>query len=166
MLLARIFHVGHFQFARPDHAAIAPGQADRFAAGDIDQADDVLLHLAGQHPFDDFHRLVVSHPHALDELPRLAQAAQGLLDLRPAAMHHHRIQPDQFQQYDILGKIELQRRVGHRIAAVLDDDGLAVKAADIGQSLREDLRLVARRDMGHVGAGGGGCRLGCHCALG
>jgi hypothetical protein len=106
-----------------DQAAVAPGQAHRLAAGLVDQTDDVLLHLAGQHPFDHLHGLGVGHAHALDELALLAQALQGRFDLRAAAMHHHRVDAHQLEQHHVLGEVLLQRRVGHGVAAVLDDHG-------------------------------------------
>ena len=116
-------------FLRADQAAVAAGEADRLAAGDVDQADDVLLHLAGEHPLDDLHRLVVGDAHALDELALLADLGERLLDLRPAAVDDDRVHADQLQQHDVLGEVLLQRRVGHRVAAVLDDDRLAVELA-------------------------------------
>jgi hypothetical protein len=59
-------------------------------------------------------------------------------------MHHHRVHAHQLQQHHILGKIGLQGRVGHGIATILDDQRLAVEAADIGQRLGQDFSLVAR----------------------
>jgi len=136
--------------------AVAAGQADRLATRGIDQADDILLHLAGQHPFDDLHRLLVGHPHALHEGALLAQPRECLVDLRAAAVDHDRIHADQLQQHHVFGKVLLQFGVGHRIAAVLDDEGLAVVLADVGQRLRQDLGLLARGNVGHVGLVGGG----------
>ena len=141
-------------FLRADHAAVAPGQADRLAAGLVDQADDVLLHLAGQHPLHHFHGFVVGHAHALDEMAFLAEPVQRGFDLRAAAMHHHRVHADQLEQHHVFGKVGLQRRIGHGVAAVLDDQGLAVELADVGQRLGQDFSLVARADVGQVGVGG------------
>ena len=151
VLLARIVAVHQLELARAHQPAVAAGQAHRLAAGVVDEADDVLLHLAGQHPLDDFHRLLVGHAHALDERALLAQTAERLLDLWPAAVHHHRIEADQLEQHHVLGKVLLQRRIGHRVAAVLDDDGLAVEASDVRQRLRQQLGLLARRDVGQIG---------------
>jgi hypothetical protein len=113
------------QLARADQAAVAPGQAHGLAAGGVDQAHDVLLHLAGQHPFDHFHRFGVGDAHALDEGALLAEAlGQRVVDLRAAAVHHHRVHAHQLEQHHVLGKVLLQRRVGHGVAAVLDDQVL------------------------------------------
>jgi hypothetical protein len=68
--------VHHLELLRADHAAVAPGQAHGLAAGLVDQAHDVLLHLAGQHPLDHFHGFGIGHAHALDELALLAQAVE------------------------------------------------------------------------------------------
>ena len=37
-----------------DQAAVLARKADRLAAKMVDQRDDVLLHFAAEHPFDDF----------------------------------------------------------------------------------------------------------------
>jgi hypothetical protein len=56
---------------------------------------------------------------------------------------------------------KLQSRVGHGVAAVLDDQRLAVELADVGQRLGQDLGLLARRDPAHVnGLVGGGAHGG------
>ena len=165
VLLARIVEVDHAQLLGADQAAVAAGQAHRLAAGDVDQADDVLLHLAGEHPLDDLHRLLVGDAHALDELALLADLGERVLDLRAAAVHHHRVHADQLEQHHVLGEVLLQRRVGHGVAAVLDDDGLAVELADVGQRLGQDLGLVARRDVGKV-VGRGGGDVGGRCGHG
>ncbi len=81
-------------------------------------------------------------------LPSLLSAS---LDLRSAAVHHHRVHAHQLEQHHVLGEVVLQRGVGHGVAAVLDDDGLAVELADVGQRLGQDLGLVARRDVAQIG---------------
>ena len=138
---------------RADQPAVAAGQAHRLAAGDVDQADDVLLHLAGQHPFDHLHGLGIGDPHALDELALLAQPSERTFDLRPAAMHDDRVDAHQLEQHHVLGEIGLQFGVGHGVAAVLDHHGLAMELADVGQRQREDFCLVTQRDVGGVGHG-------------
>ncbi len=156
----RILAVAHAQFARANQAAVSPGQSHRLAASVVDQADDVLLHLAGQHPFHHFHGFVVGHAHALHEGTLLAHAAQSLVDLRAAAMHHHRVHAHQLEQHHVLGKVLLQGRVGHGVAAVFDDQSFAVKFADIGQGLGEDFGFFAGGDMRQIGEVGG--RVGGH----
>jgi hypothetical protein len=131
------------ELLRADQPAVAPGQPHRLAPGLVDQAHDVLLHLAGQHPLHHLHGLGIGHAHALDEGALLAQTVQRRLDLRPAAVHHHRVHAHQLEQHHVLGKVGLQGRVGHGVAAVLDDQRLAVEAADIGQRLGQDFGLVA-----------------------
>jgi hypothetical protein len=100
--------LSHLQLLGADQAAVAPGQAHGLAAGLVDEADDVLLHLAGQHPFDDFHGLGVGHAHALDELALLAQAVERRLDLRAAAVHHHRVDAHQLEQHHVFREVGLQ----------------------------------------------------------
>ena len=150
MLDARVLLIEQLELLRLDQAAVAPGQADRLAAGAVDHADDVLLHFAGQHPLDHFHGFGIGHAHALDELALLAQALEQALDLRTATVHHHRVDADQLEHHHILGESLLQRGVSHGVAAVLDHHGLAMELTDIGQRLGEDLGLVAGLDMGQV----------------
>ena len=103
------------------------------------QVDDVLVDLAAEHHLDHVHGLVVGDAHALDELALLADALQQLVDLRAAAVHHHRIHAHQLEQHHVARERSLQRCVGHGVAAVLDDDGLVVEALDVGQRLGQDL---------------------------
>jgi len=153
--LGGVLGVLHFQLARTDHAAVTPGQAHRLTAGLVDQAHDVLLHLTSEHPLHHFHGFGVGDAHALHKLAFFAQAVQCRFDLRPAAVHHHRVHADQFEQNHIFGKVGLQSRVGHGVAAVFDDQGFAVEFADVGQRLGQDLGLVAGRDGRHVSHVGG-----------
>ena len=72
----------------------------------------------------------------------LAEARERGLDLRAAAVHHHRVHADQLQQHHVAREVRLQHVVGHGVAAELDDDGLAVEALDVRQRLAEDARLL------------------------
>src|SRR5665647_3063127 len=97
VLFARVKLVHHFEFLRANHAAIAPGQSHRFATSLVDQAHNVLLHFAAQHPLHDFHGFGVGDAHALDEFAFFTQALQGSFNLRPAAVYHHRVDAHQFK---------------------------------------------------------------------
>ena len=59
----------------------------------------------------------------VDELGFLAELAHQRADLRTAAVHHDRVHADQLHEHDIGGEEIGERRVLHRVAAVLDDDG-------------------------------------------
>ncbi|MPN11087.1 hypothetical protein SDC9_158388 [bioreactor metagenome] len=116
----------------------------------MDQTHDVLLHLTSQHPLHHFHGFGIGHAHALDEFTLLAQALKRGLDLRAAAMHHHRVHAHQFKQHHIFGKVGLQLGIGHGVAAVLDHHGLAMELADVGKRLSQDFGLVARCNRGKI----------------
>jgi len=90
--------------------------------------------------------LGVGHPHALDELALLADLGQQLLDLRAAAVHDHRLQADQLEQHHVAREALLELLVGHRVAAVLHHDDLAVEAADVGHRLGQDRGLLGGGD--------------------
>ncbi|MNE71691.1 hypothetical protein D3C80_1675870 [compost metagenome] len=68
-----------------------------------------------------------------------AQALEQVADLRAAAVHHHRVDADRLHQHDIAGEAGLQLVAFHGVAAVLDHQGLAAEAADVGQGFGEDL---------------------------
>ena len=137
-----VFAVGQPELARADQAAVAARQAHGPPARLVNQAHDVLLHFASQHPFHHFHRLGVGHAHALNEVALLAQALERRFNLRAAAVHHHGVDAHQLEQHHIFGKRRLQGRVGHGVAAIFDDHGFAVIFADIGQRLRQNGRLL------------------------
>jgi hypothetical protein len=113
-----------------------------------------------KHPLHHFHGFSVGHAHALHKLALLAQSVQRGFNLRAAAVHHHRVHAHQLEQHHVFGKVGLQGRVGHGVAAVLDDDGLAVEFADVRQRLGEDLGLVARGYVGQVCGHGAGVKYG------
>ena len=139
-----------------------PVRPDRLAALLVDEADDLLVELA-QHHLDDVHHALVGHAHALAELALDAHLLQQVADLRAAAVHDHGVHADQLQHHDVAREAGLQVGVGHRVAAVLDDDGAIVEAADVGQRLGEDLRLeggVDGVDRHGDGAPGGACERG------
>ena len=67
--------------------------------------------------------------------------------MRAAAVNNNNIETDQFKQDDVAGEATLQVFVSHRIATILDDDGLAVEAFDIGQGFRQNGGLDARGEV-------------------
>ena len=96
VVLARQQHL-----ARADEGAVLAGQADGAAAVLVDQIDDVLVDLPAEHHLDHVHGLGVGDAHALDELALLAEALEQVVDLRPAAVHHHRVHADQLEQHHV-----------------------------------------------------------------
>src|SRR6185295_3758287 len=132
---------GQHHLACADERAVLAGEAHGLAARLIDQLDDFLVHLAAEHHFDHVHGRRVGDAHALYERALHAQARERGLDLRPAAVHHHRVHADE-QQHHVAREIRLEDIVGHGVAAEFDDDGLAVEALDVGQRFGEDARLL------------------------
>ena len=122
----------------------------------VDEIHHVLVHLAAEHHFHDLHGLGVGYAHALDELALLADAGQHVLDLWAAAVHHHHVHADQLEQDHVARETLLQVFVGHGVAAVFDDDGLAVETLDIGQGLGKDAGFLGGGQFSAVGGGGHG----------
>ena len=144
--------VGHQLLLGLDQSAVLAGQAHGLAADFVDHHDDVLLDLAAQHPFDDFHGLGVGDAHALDEGALLADAAQRVIDLRTAAVDHHGVQADQLEQHHVVREAALQPLFRHGVAAVLHHDGLAVKSSNVRQGLGQHGGFDGgRRDGSRVG---------------
>ena len=79
-----------------------------------------------------------------------AEPVELRADLRAAAVHHDRAQPGVAQEHHVLGEGLPERLVGHRVAAVLDHDGLAVEPVQPGQRLDQ---------RGRLGRGVGSIRL-------
>jgi hypothetical protein len=108
----------------------------------IQEVDDFHVDFSGQDHLYDLHGGFIGHSDSMPELGLDAQSIQHLVDLWPPAMNDHRVQADVLEQYDVLRESLLERRVRHRVAAVLDDDRLAPKCSDVGQCLDEDARLL------------------------
>ena len=109
----------------------------------VDQVDDFLVDLPAEHHFDEIHGFGIGDAHALDEFALLADAGEQAFDLRTAAMDDDDVESDQLEQDDIAREALLEMIVGHRVAAVLDDDGLAVEALDVGERFGENGGLDA-----------------------
>ena len=135
----------------PDEAGVLAREPDRVRAVLVDRRDDLAVDLADERHAHDVDGLGVGDPQAVDELGLLAEPAHEVGDLRTAAVHDDRVHADQPHEHDVLREQVGERGILHRVAAVLDDDGLARELADVRQRLGEDRRLlprVARRSTG------------------
>ena len=138
--LERRVVAGENHLARVDQSSILAGEPHRGPAVAVDEIDDLLVHQAPEHHLDDAHRFVVGDAHAFYELRFLADALEEFADLRTAAMHHDRIHADLLHQHQVPGEAVLELLIDHRVAAVLDDQGLAAVALNVGQRLGKDMR--------------------------
>ena len=133
---------GAGQLGCGDEVCVLAGQAHRLAARRIDPADQLLVDRAGQHHFGNLRGRGIGDAQAIDELAFDACAFQHRADLRPAAMHHHRIDADRLQQHDILGKGARQIGIAHRVAAIFHHEGAAGIGLQIGQRLGQRFGLL------------------------
>ncbi len=116
-------------------------EADGSAAVLRDERDDFLVELAAEDHFHDLHGAVVRHTQPVDAFAHNAHGGEHGVDLRAAPMNHDRVEADVLQKSDIPGKTIAQRGVDHRVTAVLDDEGLPVEAAYVGERLLKDVRF-------------------------
>src|SRR5208282_1248944 len=66
-----------------------------------------------------------------------SELADQLGNLRPAAVHDDRVDPDQVEQHDFLRKALAQFFGLHRVAAAFDHHRLAAKTPNVGQRFDE-----------------------------
>ena len=130
-----------------EQPGVLAGDPDRERAVLVDQPDDVALHLPDQHHPDDVHRLGRGDPQAAAELGVDAEPVEVRGDLRAAAVHDHRAEPDVPEEHHVLGEGAAQVLVDHRVAAVLDHDDLAVEALQPGQRLDQGGGLLPGRGV-------------------
>ena len=131
-----------------DQPAILAGDADRHGAGAGDRLGDLLVDRAGEDHLDHVEHRLVGHPQALDEGGLHVQALEHGVDLRPAAMDHHRVDADLLQQRDVAAEAQRGLLLAHGVAAILHHDDLVVVALQEGQRAGEDLHRVGR-GVGH-----------------
>ena len=103
----------------------------------VQAQDDVLVDLADEHHLDDLDRRLVADPQPRDELHRHPEALHVLRDVGPAAVDDDGVHADVLQEHDVAGELLAQAGVGHRGAAVLDDDRATVELPDVGKRLEE-----------------------------
>ena len=61
-------------------------------------------------------------------------------DLRAAAVNDDRIDAAMLQQHDVLGEVVRQLLVAHGVAAIFDDEGLALIFFQVGQRIDQRAR--------------------------
>ena len=133
------------------HVAVLAAQADGLAAGLVDVADQLLVDRTRQHHFDDLDGRGVGDAQPCGEFRFDAEPLQHGRDLRPAAMHHHRIDSSLLQQNDVAGERLGEIFRAHGMAAIFDDDGFLVILLHMRQRLGQDAGLIERTDIWRVG---------------
>ena len=145
---------GALHFDGGHQTGVLAADAHGAATGLGDVRNDFLVDAAGQHHFRHFSRGRIRHAQAIDKAALNPQPLQQIADLRPAAVHHHRVDAHGFEQHDILGKILRAFGIAHRVAAIFHHEGLAGIALQIGQRLDQRFRLGQHVRVGGVCAHG------------
>ena len=125
-----------------DQAGVLAGEADRVRAVLVERGDDLAVDLADERHAHDVDALGVGDPQAVDELGLLAEPAHEVADLRTAAVHDDRVHAHEAHEHDVLREEVRERGIVHRVAAVLDHDGLARELPDVRQRLGQDRGLL------------------------
>ena len=120
-----------------EEARVLAREPDGQRAVVVEETDELAAHLSDEDHPDDVHGLRRRHAQAAAELALDAEAPEHGPDLRAAAVDDDRPQPGVPEEGDVLGEGRLERLVGHRVAAVLDDDERAVEALQPRQRLDE-----------------------------
>jgi hypothetical protein len=136
--------------AAPQQPGVGAGHADRRRAGGLHQPDELGVDLPEQAHADDVHHRGAGDAQPAHELAGDTELVGEGGDLRPAAVDDDRSQAHEVQQGHVGGEGALELLVDHRVAAVLDDDRLAVEPGDPRQRLAQHRGLVL---------GGGGARV-------
>ena len=105
--------------------------------------DQRLIDFTGEHHLSDLGRLAVSHTQSVTEDRLLAQLVKGIGDLRAAAVNQYDLDTDQGQEHDVLHDLLFEGLVDHGVAAVFDDDDLAVIFLNQGKCLCEHLGTLS-----------------------
>ena len=132
---------------RLHHVAVLAGKTDRLAAGFVDVADQLLVDRACQHHLDDLDGGGVGNAKPGGEFRLDAEPLEHGRDLRPAAMHHHRIDRGLLQQHDVAGKGFCGFLCAHGMAAIFDDDGFLVILLHMRQRLGQYAGLIEGTDI-------------------
>ena len=93
----------------------------------VDQPDEFAADLAEQHHPRDVEHLRCGDAEPALEVTRDAEPFEHGADLRATAMHDDRVDAAVAQEHHVGGERRLEHVVGHGVAAVLDDDDLAVQ---------------------------------------
>ena len=114
--------------------AVHAAQADAAA---LEQRDQILVDLPGQHLLDDAHGLLIGVAQAAHKFGLLAHLFQHTVNSWAAAVHQHDTHAEQRQRDQVVHDGQLEVIVDHRVAAVLYNQRFTVVFLDIRCSLAE-----------------------------
>ena len=129
---------------RGEQLRVLAGDADRVRAVRVDQVHQFAADLAEQHHARHVEHFRCGDPEAALEIAFDAEPVEHRADLRAAAVHDDGMDTAVAQEHHVGGERDLEYVVGHRVAAVLDDDDLAVQLLEPRQRRGQHLRLDRR----------------------
>ncbi len=110
----------------------------------IDEGHEFAVDLGLEYLLDDRHHLGCRDAQAAPELARDTARGEFGRDLRPSAVHDHRLHACVPQVDHVFGEGTLELVVDHGVAAELDDDDLALEPLQPRQRLDEHGGLHGR----------------------
>ena len=132
------------------NVAADAGESDRLAAELVDKADELGVHLADEHHLDHTHDVGGGVAQALDELDGNVELFEHLVDAGAAAVTEHGLHAEELEQHHVVHDGVLEFFVDHGVAAVLDDDDLALILLKVRHCLHQSFDLAC--DIAHGGA--------------
>ena len=108
-----------------NQAVVLAREPDRAPAREGDAGRDPLVDRAAEDHLRDLHCRSVGDAQPCDERRLDVEPLEHAADLRAAAVDHDRTHAEGLQQRDVLREALGERRIRHRMAAVLHHDDLA-----------------------------------------
>ena len=123
------------------------GEADGLAADLVDPADQLGVDLTDENHLDHAHDVLGRVAQAVDELHGNVELLEHLVDAGAAAVAEHGLEAEELEHHDVVEHGVLELVVDHGVAAVLDDDDLALIFFKVGHGLHQGLYLL--RNVAH-----------------
>ena len=101
----------------------------------MDQGNQLLVDLAGQHHLDHFCGIIIGVPKAIDESGLQGEFFHHLIDFRAAPVDQHHFDSHDVEQDHIPHHGHLKPLIHHGVAPVLDDNNFVVEFLNVGQGL-------------------------------
>ena len=132
----------NYQKYKQNISAVHAGKTDRLAAVVLDVIDEGFVDLAREDHLNDLGSFFIRDAQTVDKFGLFADLLEHIADLGAAAVHEDDLDTDELQQNEIAHNSVAELFIDHGVAAVFDDNDLAVVFLEIGERLRENERAL------------------------